>query len=629
MTESEREREPVPSFGRPANFEGFWPLVLVVAVVGVAWAPLFGLFFTGEDFALLGRVRQGASASPHVFRPLLSVWLRVLHDMFGVEHATPFHAASLLLHAANTALVFLLGRRLFGSVAVAGVAAALFGLGGGALDALAWIAAVNRPLSTFGALLALNGLARFGRRPWAPAFVVAGLAWQFGSNEEFYGTALLAGVWLGGLAWREPRLRRGAAACAVLAFAALLLHRYGLGRVPDGFSATEGLRQLPGSVARRAGTIAAGFGLPSSLGVVLPLLGGVAIVACGRVRAGLFLVLTWGASLVPFALSDPVAYRFYPTQVGTALLVAGGVGLLVGRFVSRAAEGSRGVAYAGLFVGLVLAVVGSHASRTHGFERWRSVLHEIRQCAGPIRELAERSPDTPPVCVNLDASTIALAYYYWDFEQHTDVTWTSFLDAASAYVPVTDPPPEPWFGRRCEGSYGIVEPGRYFAGRPAIEGVRLYVEVTPVQGLDEARARLTQLETDLTRTAVVEAEPAELAALAGAAGSTTALEILEPFTNGPAFTASMRVRVTSDAGALLAYQEGWLYDPTFHFAPDWALLSGLTLLRPIRVRAVTGTGDALPTFHVNAYGLGALVPPGTHEVRLDFYRLSPAEWLGG
>src|SRR5262245_25711677 len=129
---------------RPARARAW--LALVAAIVGWCWGGLFAVDFTGEDCALMARLRDGFAPSGHVFRPLADLWVWALHALVGGANPVPWHAATLFLHVANAALVAALARRL-GLAPVTALAAALvFGAGAGVTDALAWISAVNRPL---------------------------------------------------------------------------------------------------------------------------------------------------------------------------------------------------------------------------------------------------------------------------------------------------------------------------------------------------------------------------------------------------------------------------------------------------------------------------------------------------
>lgn len=625
MTEERGQR-------RAAARPGLLPLAIVVPLVGWAWAPMLGLHLSGEDFTLLARLERGLEASPHVFRPLLGAWLAALHALFGATSGVPWHAATLAVHLANTALVFLLARRLLGSAWTAGACAALFGLGAGVRDALFWVAAVNRPLSACGALLALVGLAHLerpagegGRR--AALAAVLGLAWQFGANEDVYGTALFALAWCAWVAWRTPAARARALGPACAALALLAVHFLWIRRVPGGGTPAllqQGLPLAWSSALARSTALARGLGFPAALGLALPLLGAAGLAAARERRAAAFALGAWLASFVPFALSDPVGYRFYPTQAPLALLFAGGLVTLFARafpwpLVPPAA-----------FAALVaLALAGSRHERALGLARWQAALEEIDACEAPLRALAAAEPEHAPVSVNIETTTMGLVYYLWpSIPDPSDVVYCGFLDAASGYVPLADPPPGTWFGRRCEGSFGVIEPARYFAQRPALEPYRLYGSARRAGSLDEARALLAGRAVDLATTAVVEPpaglEPA-LDALDGLDPGAT-LAVLEPLTTVvPNVSGRLRVRVASARAVVVAVQDNLLYHPLFRWPPDTTITSGVRGGRLFTLEAAADDGTRLPTFPLNAYGLGALVPAGTHTLELLVRRYTADE----
>jgi hypothetical protein len=601
----------------------------VLALLGWAWAPVVSLGLTGEDYAIFSRFLAGESAYPHVFRPWSDGVLRVVYGLFGAESAAPYHVLTLVLHVLNTGLVFLIARRLFGSAAVGCGVAALFALGAGCADSLSWVAAVNRPLSSLGALLAMWGLVGFAERPGrGVALCLVGLGVQYGANEEVYGTALLVigCLLLFALRWRE--LWRPALVVAAIAFAGLLLHAFVIGKVPGGKERVLelGLAQARYSITTRAAGMAAGWGLPEWTGLALPFVCA-ALIAWRRRGAAAFALAAWAASFVPYALSDAVGYRFYPTQAPTALLLAGGVfvalkGVVPSSF-SCAAE--RAIA-AGL---CVAALVGSQGPREERLERWHEALGEIELCKEDARALATAGLERPPVLVNLESTTAALFLYHFEVAPG-DLVRIGFLDAATGHVEPGTRPEGPWYGRRREGSYGSIDAALYLAESPRVEALRLYGRAVPVGSLAEARARLADGSVDVTSELLVEAEAERLASLDGGARDARApgaVQVLEPFVFGPETrTASMRVRVSCARAAVLAYQENTLYQDWLRVSPDQTIFSGVRRQRVVELRAhsVT-TGQELDTFYVNAFGLGALVPPGEHEVQLDFSVATPAQ----
>lgn len=604
------------------------PLLPVLLLLGWVWAPLLALPLTGEDYSLFSHALRGEPVYPHVFRPWSGFLIASLHALFGVESPAPYHAVSLGLHALNAVLVYALGLALLRSRALAGLAALLFAVGAGVTDSLAWIAALNRPLSGLGALLALNGLVRLGPRPRAaPALVLGGLALQFGANEEFYGTALLVLVWCLPCA-RCPEVRRPALALAALALAAVALHQLVFQRVPGGSErllaggAGPVLTAALASAARRVHGLAAGWGISRELPFLPFVLAGLMALAVGP-RCALFALLAWAASLLPFALSDAVPYRAYPTQAPTALLLAGAAAELVpGRSDRRRAPLEAGTA---LLLG-GLALLASHAPRAARLERWTAALREVEACRPAALELARLDPSRPPALVNLDTTTAALFAYHFRRDP-TELVRVGFLDAATGCVPPRLNPPEPWFGRRCEGSYGPIEPRTYLSARPALEPLGLYERVVPVSTLGEARRRLADGSVDVAREVLAEA-PAELFADVGrGAGAPGSVELLEPLVFDPgAREAAMRVRVRTPRSAVLAYLDDVLYRDELRISLDQTIFSDVRETRVIELEArVAATGELRPTFRLDAYGLGVLVAPGDHELALRFTVTGPAE----
>ena len=601
-------------------------LVPVLLVLGWAWAPVLALPFTGEDYTLLASARRGAAVYPHVFRPWSGLLLRGLHALAGVDSPVPYHAVSLGLHALNATLVYALGLALLGRRSLAALAALAFAAGAGATDALAWIAAVNRPLSAAGALLALNGLARLGRSPrGAPALVIlvlGGLLLQFGANEEFYGTALLVAAWCAGLAWRVPATRRTSLALALAAAGGIALHYLVFHRVPGGAERVlaGGAGAAFASAARRTDELLSGWGIEAHLPYLPFVLAGVALLAVGP-RAALLLLLAWLASLVPFALSDAVGYRAYPSQAPLALLLAAAAAELVPGRRPWAAPATAVV------LGLV-ALLAAHAPREERLARWRAALAEIDACRPDAVRMARLAPDVPPTLVNLETTTAMLFAYHFGLEP-SEVQHVGFLDAATGYVPPVHDPPEPWYGRRCEGSLGPIERDAYFASRPALEPLRLYERVLTVASLEEARRRLADGSADVTREVLAEAPPELFAALGGGpveapAGS---VELLEPLAFDPGSReATMRVRVRTPRPAVLAYLDEVLYRDLMRISLDQTIFSGVRETRVIELQARrAGSRERLPAFHVDAYGLGVLVPAGEHELALLFTVRAPEE----
>jgi hypothetical protein len=145
-------------------------LLATVALVILAYRPVLQLSFVGDDFIILHLLRQaGGLQHPdayfHVnffgyYRPV--AFLSYAFDwQLWHGQAIGFHLTSLLLHTANTVLVFLFARRLFGKLpAVAAVL--LFGLHPSSHEAVFWMSSRFDLLATLLMLLGLLAIQAAG-----------------------------------------------------------------------------------------------------------------------------------------------------------------------------------------------------------------------------------------------------------------------------------------------------------------------------------------------------------------------------------------------------------------------------------------------------------------------------------
>lgn len=171
------------------------PLGVFLAVAAVFSPLLWAGFVNWDDpFVLLDNPRLRAltpenlrwmATSFHMttYQPLTWLLYALLHAVFGLSPAA-YHAAGLLLHAANAALLALVIARLDGKARAAGAAAALlWALHPLQVQAAAWVSALNDVWSVFLGLLSTLAWLRWAerRRPadYALAlvlFAAAGLA---------------------------------------------------------------------------------------------------------------------------------------------------------------------------------------------------------------------------------------------------------------------------------------------------------------------------------------------------------------------------------------------------------------------------------------------------------------------
>ncbi|MGB9489529.1 MAG: glycosyltransferase family 39 protein, partial [Terriglobales bacterium] len=85
------------------------------------------------------------NAVSNYYRPLFLLWMLLNFSLFGTNPAG-WHAASILLHAGATALVYLLARRDLKDNAAAGFCAAIFAVHPIHVECVTWISGVTEPL---------------------------------------------------------------------------------------------------------------------------------------------------------------------------------------------------------------------------------------------------------------------------------------------------------------------------------------------------------------------------------------------------------------------------------------------------------------------------------------------------
>jgi Dolichyl-phosphate-mannose-protein mannosyltransferase len=176
----------------------WWPVVLPGLAAVIVFRGALGLYFAQDDFRGLA-VAAGVYPAHDALWRWLSVqgFMNLFHPMFGA-HPWPYHAISLVLHALNAGLLFVLLARVFRPPAAL-VAASFFAVHPAHFTALYWISARADLMATMFALITVLLALRSGRERWLalPVFVLSLL-----SKES---TLLLPVAILGLRAWRaEP-----------------------------------------------------------------------------------------------------------------------------------------------------------------------------------------------------------------------------------------------------------------------------------------------------------------------------------------------------------------------------------------------------------------------------------------
>ncbi len=189
-------RSPGPSSARSSNGGGTpsdnrikaprAPALLLDAVATVALAACAvaayvhatGYYFSQDDFVFLARA-QGLESYPDVLGPLgtriisTRLYFQLMQYIFGMD-AGPYHWASVLLHALNAALVYLVARLWTGERLPALIAGFLFATFDLAFTAVYWVSGVQDLLAlTF---LLISALIWVSREERGPAVVAASAA---------------------------------------------------------------------------------------------------------------------------------------------------------------------------------------------------------------------------------------------------------------------------------------------------------------------------------------------------------------------------------------------------------------------------------------------------------------------
>jgi tetratricopeptide (TPR) repeat protein len=264
-----------PSVGEGRHFR-LIPLLLIAWTLALYSSALKGPFlFDDEHFIQKNiyvqnfgpleaiyttSVTEGAHIPGNFYRPNQQLLYAVLGAAFGFDSSLPFHLTSILLHGANSALVWLLLCALGLPPLAAAIGAAFFACHPVQSEAVAYISGLSDPLALFFILLALNAHARLilsspqagARGGWWPAlpavFVLAVLACTSKESGVVLAPLVLALTAYG--AWtrqgRPTRLEWQALAIVVFVAVAFTLLKFTLldfGDVPAAAGADALYRQ--------------------------------------------------------------------------------------------------------------------------------------------------------------------------------------------------------------------------------------------------------------------------------------------------------------------------------------------------------------------------------------------------
>jgi protein O-mannosyl-transferase len=216
-----------------------WPIAAALATVvtAVYLRALGGAFLNWDDNVYVTEnpyIQDGLSwrtlaavfTTVHTGNWIPLTWLSHALDLQLYGHdPLGHHVTALVLHVANTILLFLVLRRVTGAVWRSAVVAALFGLHPLHVESVAWVSERKDVLSTFFWLLAIAAYARYLARQTAGRYLLVAAALVVGLLAKpmlvtLPFVLLLLDYWpLGRLSWRAVREKVPLVALA-LAFAA-------------------------------------------------------------------------------------------------------------------------------------------------------------------------------------------------------------------------------------------------------------------------------------------------------------------------------------------------------------------------------------------------------------------------
>ncbi len=114
------------------------------------------------------------------WHPLTWLSLQLDGTLYGGQNAGGFHLTNVLLHTANTLLLFLVFSRMTGAIGRSAVVAALFALHPLHVESVAWVAERKDVLSTLFWMLTLAAYVNYGRRPGLGRYLQVALALALG-----------------------------------------------------------------------------------------------------------------------------------------------------------------------------------------------------------------------------------------------------------------------------------------------------------------------------------------------------------------------------------------------------------------------------------------------------------------
>ena len=189
-------------------------MLLIAATTFLLYFPFLNAYLWADDFGWLAAGQTFDPASTlgflkrtHFYRPLVELYFDLTTAVFGYAPRA-FHALNLALHFVNACLVFAIASRLLRDMAAACIAALVFTVLPGIIDAIVWVSAVTALLMTLCYLTAVRAHLRWLDTQAPAARVVTTIAFVAALLSHEGAVTLLPALMLLDLmfvsGWRAP-----------------------------------------------------------------------------------------------------------------------------------------------------------------------------------------------------------------------------------------------------------------------------------------------------------------------------------------------------------------------------------------------------------------------------------------
>lgn len=363
-------------------------LLLALVAAAIAFgvhARALGVGFYSDDYQWLARMAPTVDRPLFVFTVFYRDFNPVLHASFVVDwllgggSAVAFHAGSLIVHAATTALVVRLAASIGGRPVAAFAAGLLWGVGVRLSETVLWPAARGHALASVFSLIGVLCLMSRLRRPVtasAAAFAAGLLA-----KETAIVPMLLA-------PWFTPDPQRRRKAAVVLGTLAAAFIAFNLLAKPDFHTAGEGawaaLRKLPYVVLRPLG-LGDFYDFSATGFAIFLVLAAVIATALWRSPARLGLVWIALAAAMVLPLQKLSSRYLYLTSIGFPLAACGA---LAHPALDRLSPGLRKLAGGLLLTGAAGLVAANALLVQREIEDYRSLAEPYAACFAALRPAA-------------------------------------------------------------------------------------------------------------------------------------------------------------------------------------------------------------------------------------------------